>query len=344
MSLRTFPLTLTGSDQTIFTVPPNTEGTANNILVTGTGDLTLKYFNRRTGSTTTIYDGFTISDGRFNEEKSFNLESGDRLIASGDGLSIFVSVYFVSQLAPSEPLTGPGPQEFIGGNMSAGFFGEVDSSELFTPLELDFLLGFTEGVPMSDAGWLKFARNGKILYVQKRPMRHSISWDHIYSRGAVYGTNDNGLFPRGTPTNQYNPLRKGGFTFVPRLLTGAASDPIDTTERESEESCTFDLGGGSEWNELIYRVHQDEPFCGDIEQETFHGGPQVGSNWFNYSNSDLRLVSGNGRGTWVQETPSDETSNRIRRGNALTVANLGHSSAAVTVSTLALRLVLELEQ
>ena len=88
MSLRTFPLTLTASDQTIFTVPPNTEGTANNILVTGAGDLTLKYFNRRTGTTTTIYDGFTLSGGRFNEEKSFNLESGDKLIASGVGLKI----------------------------------------------------------------------------------------------------------------------------------------------------------------------------------------------------------------------------------------------------------------
>ena len=343
MSLRTFPLTLTASDQTIFTVPPNTEGTANNILVTGAGDLTLKYFNRRTGTTTTIYDGFTLSGGRFNEEKSFNLESGDKLIASGVGLKIFVSVYFVSQISPVEPLLGPGPQEFIGGDMSAGFFGEVDSSELFTPLELDFLLGFTQGESMPDAGWLKFARNGKILYVQKRPMRHTISWDHIYSRGAVYGTNDNGLYPRDTPTNQYNPLRKGNFTLVPRLLTGAASDPIDTTERESEDSCTFDLGGGSEWNELIYRVHQDEPFCGDPDHTTYHGGPQVGNNWFNYSNSDLGIVSGVGRATWTQETASEATSARVNRGIYTSVAFFYRNNASNANSGLGLRLVLALE-
>lgn len=341
MSLKTFPLNLTSTDQTVFQVPSATEGTAHNIMATGSGNLTLKYYNKRNNTTYTILDAFTIAD-QYVIEKSFNFEAGDRLIASGDGIKLFVSIYFVSATGAVNPVFGPGPQSLIGGNMTNGFFGELSSDELYTNQELDFLLGFTEGTPMADAGFLKFARNNQIIYVQKRPMRHSISHDHIYSRGCVYGTNDNGLFPTVTPTNQYRPLYKNGFEFIPRLLTGAASDPIDTTNRNTEDSCIYDLGGGSEWNDLIYRVHQNIPVCGDPDHGTFHGGAQVGDNWASYGNGDLGIVSGVGRATWTQEQTSESTAARVHRGDGGSVAGFGRLVSTVTNSVYGLRLVLSL--
>lgn len=342
MSLKTFPLNLSATDQTVFQVPVGAEGTAHNITVTGTGNLTLKYFSNRQNTTYTILSAFAITD-IYVVEKSLNFEPGDKLIASGDTLKLFASVYFVGGDNNFAPVFGPGPQDLIGGDMINGFFGELTSQELFTNQELDYELGFTQGTPMSDAGFLKFARNNQIIYVQKRPMRYGISWDHIYSRGCVYGTNDNGLFPRGTPTNQYRPLNKNNFEFVPRLLTGAASDPIDTTNFDAVDSCTYDLGAGSEWNELIYRIHQDVPICGDPNHDQYHGGPQVGGNWATYTNGDLGIVSGNGRGTWTQEQASDSTSLRVRRGSVTSVARFFRSAASNTGSFFGLRLVLALK-
>ena len=225
-----------------------------------------------------------------------------------------------------------------------GFFGEVAASTLFTGPEIKTELGITLGTPINDEEpWLKFWNKGQVIYVNKKPIQHSISWDHIYSRGAVYGTNDDGLFPRGTPTNQFTQVSKNGNTFTVRLLTGAASDPIDTTNRDQPDSCTFDLGGGSEWNELIYRIHQDEPFCGDPSHDTLHGGAQVGGNWASYSNADLGVVSGDGRGSWTQETASDSTSFRVFRGLHTSVANFATGTASLANANVGLRLVLQLE-
>ena len=273
-------------------------------------------------------------------ERTYGLLYIDRALTTAEKAQ--VRSYFAS-LAGHDAEGVPGNQTLLAGDMDAGWYGEVPTSEFLRGDELADALGVTEGVGQEpDAGWLKFARNGTQIFVQKRSMQHSISWDHTYSRGLVYGTDDDGLFPRDTPTNQLRHIEIGGELYKVRLLTGAASDPIDATKGDSEDSCTFDLGGGSEWNELIYRVHQDEPFCGDPNHDTNHGGPQVGGNWASYSNSDLGVVSGNGRGIWTQETASDSTSNRVRRGDSASVARFNRSIASFALSFLGLRLVLEL--
>ena len=209
-----------------------------------------------------------------------------------------------------------------------GFFGEVPAATLFTGPEIKTELGITEGTPMNDAEpWLKFWSKGRVLYTNKKPIQHSISWNHIDSRGAVYGT----------------PVVKGGYSFTARLMTGAASDPIDVTGYDQVDSCTYDLGAGSEWNELIYRVHQDEPFCGDPNHKDRHGGPQVGGNWSAmYINADLGVVSGTGRASWCQETDLNVSSSRVSRGYATSVAHFTRSGASHTSSYFGLRLVLAL--
>jgi hypothetical protein len=165
-------------------------------------------------------------------------------------------------------------------------------------------MGFGQGVlqfagnTASDAGWLKFYSHGKVLYVAKKPFAHSISWDAIACRDGVFGDRT---------------VRIGTKLYKVRLLTGAASDPIDLTNIAATDSCTQNYGGGSEYNELIYRIHQTVVTCGS---NTYDGGPQVGANWASYTDADLVIAAGDGRYKWTQETASNNTSDRVGRGAA----------------------------
>lgn len=207
---------------------------------------------------------------------------------------------------------GHGPVKLIGGDMQAGYFGEVSSDVLFRGDDLALQLGVDQGVLQNaDAGWLKFAWRGQIIYIAKRSFMHTISWDHLYARGIVYGTDDNGLYPRGTPTNQYKSVAKDGFEYVVGLMTGAASDPVDTSLRGETYSSTLGLGAGSEWNELIYRVHLSVPTAPN--GLTYDGGAQFGDNWAVFTDADLN-ITGNGRWKWCQETASESMSLRVLRG------------------------------
>lgn len=318
MALKTHAAALTGTDQTLFTVPQGAEGTAHSILCTGTGSLTLKYFHAASNTTHTVFNGKSVTD-EVALEKSFNLEAGDRFIASGSGLQLFVSVYYVGSNAGSAVLPyGPGPQELVAGDMTAGYFGEVSAGEFYSGDRLAFEMGVTEGVLQnSNAGWLKFAREGKVLFVAKQSFMHSVSWDHLYARGIVYGTNDDGKSPRGTPVNQYTTVEHGGNRFIVRLLTGAGADPLPESDPLffTDDMPQMNIGGGSEWNDLIYRVHTDVPTDDGTDGHRLdrHGGLQVGANWATFSNAELN-ISGNGRACWTQEMSDSNSSYRARRG------------------------------
>lgn len=208
---------------------------------------------------------------------------------------------------------GHGPVNLVAGDMWAGYFGEVSGTDLFLGDDLAVTLGVDGGtLQNSDAGWLKFAWRGQIIYIAKKSFMHSVSWDHLYARGIVYGTDDNGLYPRGTPTNQYTTVSKDNFDYVVQLTTGAASDPIDTTNRAETWSGTLGLGAGSMWNDLMYRVHADIPAV--PSGLDYDGGAQVGDNWATFSNADLNIGTGDGRAMWCQETASESTSTRLVRG------------------------------
>jgi hypothetical protein len=142
----------------------------------------------------------------------------------------------------------------IKGDETLGFFGEVASANLITGADLITALGITQGTNIADAGWLKFARKGRIIFVAKKAIRHSISWNHINSKGAVYGQ---------------AVITIGGVRYAVRLLSSA------------------------EWNALIYPVHVDY------------------GQWWNYTNADLLVASGDGRASWTS-TPSG--SSRVCRG------------------------------
>ena len=146
----------------------------------------------------------------------------------------------------------------------------------------------------NDSGWLKFVHKGKIKYVAKKPFMHTVSWNDIAKAEAVYGNRT---------------VRIGSRLFRVSLLSGAEADPSSWT---ASSTATDNEGVGSEWNELIYRIHTDVPTYGT---DTYHGGKQGGSNWWNFSNTDIVVGTGNGRITWCKEALSFNTAGRVIRGN-----------------------------
>lgn len=348
MSLRTHPLALTSSDQTVLTVPQGQEGTINNLLITGSGALTLKYHQAATNSTHTIFSGKTVTD-QIALERSFNLAQGDRLIASddGSGLQLFASVYYVGTDSGSAAMPyGPGPQELQSGDWQSGYFGEVSAAEFYSGDRLALELGVTEGtLQNSEAGWLKFASKGKVLFIAKQSFMHSVTWDHLYARGIVYGVDGEGANPRGTPTNQYTTVEHGGNRFIVRLMTGANADPFAESDPLffTDDMADGDFGGGSEWNTLMYRVHANIPTSdgSDGMRADRHGGPQDGGNWANFPGSEINVGTGDGRATWCQEMSDTDSALRAHRGFGV-VAYFSRKHAFYTNSYLGWRPALEL--
>ena len=213
--------------------------------------------------------------------------------------------------------TGPGPGFCDGfqydASSNTGYYGITTVSQLISGDDLASHLLMTSGVSMnSDAGWLKFYIDGKIIFIAKKPFRHSISWNQIYNLGAVYGISGFGPYTSGTNVDQNKEITIGEYHFKIRLMTGAHINPFTR-----DANCTLSSGAGenSEWNRLIYRVHNIIPNCGsDGLSTTYHGGNQIGNNWASFNDSDLGLGDVNARRTWCQESYSYDISGKCRRG------------------------------
>ena len=185
----------------------------------------------------------------------------------------------------------PGPSELLGGDMNAGYFGQVPTSELWTGDELAAACGITRGTSQfSTTGWLKFAIDGKIIYKSQKPFRHSISWDSIHSKGCVHGTKT---------------LTKNGITYKVRLMGGAENDPSHGNDADRDAI-------GSEWNRLMLPIHEKAPSSWAYPA---YGG--TSADWgINFTDADLQTNSNSGNGSfhWCREVYGPNTSNRVVRG------------------------------
>ena len=162
------------------------------------------------------------------------------------------------------------------------YYGEVSASDFFTGDELSTLLGVTQGeLQNSNTDWFKFGLHGGIIFIPKQSIRHTITWDHLYSRGLVYGTDDNGITPTGTPTNQLRIVTKNGFKYKVRLIRGSSIDPHNGTN-----GTKLVITQCSEWNELMYRVSTDNP----------NG---TSENFAMYSDTQLNITITSGNGTYM---------------------------------------------
>lgn len=82
----------------------------------------------------------------------------------------------------------PGSSTLVGGDATYGFYGEVPHNDFISGEDLCDAIGLTAGeLQHSTEPWLKFALDGKIIYVAKKTYRHSISWNDINAVGAVTG-------------------------------------------------------------------------------------------------------------------------------------------------------------
>ena len=162
-----------------------------------------------------------------------------------------------------------------------GYYGFVPASEFITGLDLATLTGFTSGTNQnSNAGWLKFyvgptavcnstPGTAKCIFIAKQSFKYSVSWDHINNAGLVYGTTS-----RTVLSQSYNV----------RIMTVGEASP----------------GTGSEWNELMYRVHAEQP--------------ESKSNWETFDTIETNITSGDGLYVWGQDTSLSNPTERVGRG------------------------------
>lgn len=145
--------------------------------------------------------------------------------------------------------TGPGPQTLKKGDWGCGYFGTVTKEKFFSTPELKTLLpaaqaeGFVNDPPL----WHKFIFRGRILFYPNYPHSNNSSFNMAYSRGMVYGTDDNGLYvPSGQPAvKQDCKVTKDGRTYRIRLPWAL---PYDTTS-----GTTGDYLNG-EWRNTFARL------------------------------------------------------------------------------------------
>ena len=136
------------------------------------------------------------------------------------------------------------------------FNGEIVSEAFVTAINLSNALGLATGQIMNNSTpWLMFTYKGKELYVPKLPLRHSLGWQHIYAVGAVYGSDDTGIYPVTSAARVQNQrVNINGKTYKVRLLKGATTNPIATDIPDGyDQEFTY----GSEWNDLFYPISND---------------------------------------------------------------------------------------
>jgi hypothetical protein len=113
-----------------------------------------------------------------------------------------------------------------------GYYGKYQG--IITPNELISLAGITEGTtkndaynnPNADITWLKFSHNYKTLFVADRTIHYGISWNHLDSKGVVFG----------------KVVDIDGQKYLLRLLQGANVNPA---------SASGGANSNDEWDSLI---------------------------------------------------------------------------------------------
>lgn len=211
------------------------------------------------------------------------------------------------------------PSTLIGGNYyTDGYFGEVDGANLIYPWELltqlkggdlsvinskqafidnfTSLYGSTISYQFSGTGyedfndnlecsWLKFFSYGKIIFIAKRPLLNSISWNDIIQ---MIPNNKDGIDIQ-VSLSRINANYTGNNVILKcKLLSGGNNYPFVYGLINDRGKEGVKLGQGSEWNRLMYRISRQIPT--DINagiENGYSGGAQVGNNWTEMTDNEL---------------------------------------------------------
>lgn len=198
----------------------------------------------------------------------------------------------------------------------------MPNNELITMSNLTTQLGVTQGTDQNlDTPWLKFYLDGRIIYVAKKTIRHSISYDHLSDLGLVNGskviTIDN---------LQYRVGLLGG---IDDDYTGAVTDDYNQpwTMR-------------SEWTRLMYNVASDDGITTVAQKQG-----QIGDNWISYpqdnSTNGLNISAGDGCFSWTKEINPANSSQAVTRGGS-SVADVDSDASSDAGSYVGWRPMLEL--
>lgn len=157
-------------------------------------------------------------------------------------------------------------------NQNLAYFGTVTMAQMLGTTTLanfrNAAIGSIGTLRNTGDVWLKFALNGKILFVARKNLTSGVSWNQIYSAQAagshgtsgVGGTNTGGGRNSGSGVtfersglNQNKTFTPGGqsINYDVRLLTGGTA-PIATTNGAA--SGIFNFISGGEWDELLVSV------------------------------------------------------------------------------------------
>jgi hypothetical protein len=157
------------------------------------------------------------------------------------------------------------------------FMGETSSDQIFgfgkNILDIFDPGGCDANV---DTDYMKFrSKNGEILFVAKKPVKHSVSWNSINGGSDIQD-------PGNENSAVYGAMQEGinGETYKIRLLTGGNSNQAS--------------GAGGEWGDLLVALNIYD------------------SN--SYNDAYFRTGSGNGGTSWTQEQYGSSSSYRVTRG------------------------------
>lgn len=166
--------------------------------------------------------------------------------------------------------TVPGPTKLIGGNLQAGFYGEVPTSEFITGDELARMVGLTSGTSQySNEPWLKFSYLGKIEFISKKTFRYNFPCDDLVNKHLVYGD-------RIIKINDNN--------YKIRLIKGK------TEGKQNDTTHNFgSIYHNSEWNRLILPIHKNAPDKWESKYNVSSSTDMVSWN-INYTSRDLNLL------------------------------------------------------
>ncbi|ANZ49237.1 virion structural protein [Erwinia phage Machina] len=147
-----------------------------------------------------------------------------------------ISFTYMLEGAGFYPDSGPGPKTLLQGDSLRGYFGVVDSAELFTHkaiIDAVFLKGTKPVLSPGTEGWHKFFYQGRVLYFPVSAIGYTIAWQTLYGEGLVYGVDGPGPYPSGTPVDQgriiaADSVSEGRFYYRCRLPS-LGKDPVSAT-------------------------------------------------------------------------------------------------------------------
>lgn len=168
-------------------------------------------------------------------------------------------------------------------------------------------IGLTNGIDFNpNVAWIEYDYKGAKCLSPMRPIRHTLTWRHIYTAGAVYGDDVSTAPVTGPVSRRVQNARVtiADKTYRVRLMTGAETNPYAGVVGSDPP---WNAAGDCEFNALIYPIVSDAALTGK------YLGPKLASP---YTLAQLG-ITGVGQMTICQNVHKTADNNAVvARGNS----------------------------